>query len=65
MSNQDLEHQGFDLCKAYTNKKDGEIYYLRLGNRPDADGEERPFYQLMNVVHFWEGDEAQFKAGFI
>jgi hypothetical protein len=59
-----LAREGYDVSKFYINKRDSEIYYLRVITRPDDTGVERPVYCLKNVVHYWEGTEEQFKAAF-
>jgi hypothetical protein len=59
-----LEREGYDLSKFYINRRDKELYYLRVIARPDDTGVERPVYCLRNAVHYWEGDESQFKTAF-
>jgi hypothetical protein len=62
--NEQLRSEGYDQSKAYTSKRDGERYWLKILARPDGTGEERPVYCLKNVVHYWEGTEEQFKKCF-
>jgi hypothetical protein len=59
-----LASEGYDPRKAFANKKDGEVYYLKLVTRPDATGEASTVFCLKNEVHFWEGTEEQFKECF-
>ena len=59
-----LESDGYKLCKGYVNKRDGELYYLKVVTKPGVDGTDCAVYQLKNVIHYWEGDESQFRAVF-
>ncbi len=64
MNDQDLESQGYSPKRDYINRINGELFYLRIVNKPGADGIERPVYQLKNIIHYWEGTAEQFKAAF-
>jgi hypothetical protein len=59
-----LTSAGYDLKRGYINRRDGEMYWLKVVARPDAGGEESTVYCLKNAVHYFEGTEAQFKLCF-
>ena len=67
MNNQEragLTNEGYNLQKGYINRRDGEMYFLKLVTRPGVDGKDCTIFQLKNILHYWEGTEAQFKAAF-
>jgi hypothetical protein len=65
VNNQDLERDGYNLQKGYLNRRDGEMYFLKLvTGDPYGEGKEQSIYQLKNVCHYWQGTESEFKKCF-